>query len=138
MTSLTTIRRSSRTKGNHARNAREAQIASIMDVLQEIEDEDPTLMIEARERRRAAKLKERPARSGKSSARKKPTGEDLTTHRPLDFGSDPSHPPAPGHGFTAFGHSTLPNAAFGGSVFSGMIGSGSRSTRSWNARRSWL
>ena len=59
-----------------ARTTREARIASIMDVLQEIEDEDPTLMIEARERRRAAKLKERPARSGKSSARKKPTGEE--------------------------------------------------------------
>ena len=34
-----------------ARNTREARIASIMDVLQEIEEEDPTLMIEARERR---------------------------------------------------------------------------------------
>ena len=63
-----------------ARNTREAWIASIMDVLQEIEDEDPTLMIEARERRRAAKLKERPACSGRSSARKKPTGEEPTTH----------------------------------------------------------
>ena len=68
-----------------ARNTREARIASIMDVLQEIEDEDLTLMIEARERRRAAKMKERPARLVKSSARKKPTGEDPTTHLPLDF-----------------------------------------------------
>ena len=58
----------------------ERRIASIMDVLQEIEGEDPTLMIEARERRRAAKLKERPARSGRSSARKKPVGEELTDH----------------------------------------------------------
>lgn len=64
-------------KSMDAKNTREARIASIMDVLQKIEEEDPTLMIEARERRRAAKMMERLARLGKSSARKKPTIGEL-------------------------------------------------------------
>lgn len=61
-------------------------------------------------------------RSGKSSGRKKPTGGDSYVHRPLPFGNDPPFPAPAVHRYSESAHSTLPNASYGGSVFSGMTG----------------
>lgn len=104
-------------KAFDAKNTREARIASILDVLQEIEDEDPTLMKEARERRRAAKIKVRPPRPQKTVKWNDFNEKDSYVHRPLNPGRNPSK-----HGNLGFSHSPLPSASYGGTVFSSMTG----------------
>ena len=89
-----------------------------MDVLQVTEEEDPTLLTEARERRRKGKASGRPLRMKKTAARKKPEEEDI----PTDFGGVSPFPTHLGSGFPGYGSAPLPSVALGGSVFSSMTG----------------